>query len=162
MKKTPPDPCPRCVKLAWQELIRVETVMPIPAKNPPLSREKPEPCCIDCAAADALMAWMFRDPKNARPVWEQLQWKRLKRAPSQRETEWPSDLKQQFLMARICIGNDRQEQLRMPGAKIGLVYFGITKPSAPGDLDRHYDWLRAAKLINEENELLIDEERDDE
>lgn len=134
-------PCLRCAGLALKDQIRVETVMPIPAANPPLSREDNTPCCIDCAAADALVAWMFREPEKAQPVWKQVQWKRLKRAPL------AHDLSINFLMARIAVGNDRQEQLRLPGVPMGLVYYGLVKPSAPGDLERHYDWLRTVKLI---------------
>ncbi|MDO8679381.1 MAG: hypothetical protein Q7R30_12570, partial [Acidobacteriota bacterium] len=50
----PPPPCPRCLKLAWADRVRKETVMPIP-DDPPLSREDNKPCCYDCAAADGLM-----------------------------------------------------------------------------------------------------------
>ena len=42
---------------------------------------------------------------------------------------------------RVAVGNDRQEQLRLPGAPMGLVKEGITKPSQPGDLERHHVWL---------------------
>jgi hypothetical protein len=46
-----------------------------------------------------------------------------------------------FAMARVAVGNDRQEQYRLPGAPIGLVKVGIMAPSAPGDLERHHAWL---------------------
>jgi hypothetical protein len=46
-----------------------------------------------------------------------------------------------FRMARIAVANDRQEQYRMPGVKMGLVLAGITKPNEPGDFEKHLDWL---------------------
>lgn len=46
-----------------------------------------------------------------------------------------------FTMARIAVGNDRQEQYRLPGFPGGLVKMGLMRPSAPGDLDEQYDWL---------------------
>lgn len=53
---------------------------------------------------------------------------RLRRAPN-------------FLAARIAVGNDRQEQYRLPGAPMGLVQEGVVRASAPGDLERHHAWL---------------------
>lgn len=46
-----------------------------------------------------------------------------------------------FEAARIAVGNDRQEQYRLPGVKMGLVKIGIVRPSKEGDLERHYAWL---------------------
>ena len=46
-----------------------------------------------------------------------------------------------FEMARIAVGNDRQEQYRLPGALMGTVAMGVTRPSAAGDLERHHAWL---------------------
>ena len=64
-----------------------------------------------------------------------------------------------FLSARICVGNCRQEQLRLPGARLGLVAEGLMRPSLPGDLEKHHDWLRQlAKKepwITEDGELLL-------
>lgn len=45
-----------------------------------------------------------------------------------------------FAMARIAVGNDRQEQLRMPGFPMGLVLYGIMRPSQPGDFETLLDW----------------------
>jgi hypothetical protein len=50
-------------------------------------------------------------------------------------------------MARTAVGNDRQEQYRLPGAPIGLVGRGLMKPNVHGDLARHYEWLRTAGLL---------------
>lgn len=47
----------------------------------------------------------------------------------------------EFYAARIAVGNDRQEQLRLPGAPLGLVYHRLVQPCAPGDLERHSAWL---------------------
>ena len=49
-----------------------------------------------------------------------------------------------WVAARTAVGNDRQEQLRLPGAPMGLVKAGLTKPSKPGDFDRHVAWLNFA------------------
>lgn len=43
-----------------------------------------------------------------------------------------------FEMARIAVGNDRQESYRLPGVRMGVV--GI-RPSQPGDLDDQHRWL---------------------
>lgn len=48
-----------------------------------------------------------------------------------------------FEMARIAVGNDRQEQLRLPGAPMGLVQAGLMRPSRSGDLEKHHAWLEA-------------------
>lgn len=46
-----------------------------------------------------------------------------------------------FVAARVAVGNDRQEQYRLPGAPMGLVMMGLVRPSAPGDLERQCAWL---------------------
>jgi hypothetical protein len=47
-----------------------------------------------------------------------------------------------FAMARIAVGNDRQEQLRLPGAPMGLVRAGRMRPSHDGDMDTLHRWQR--------------------
>lgn len=47
-----------------------------------------------------------------------------------------------FVAARIAVGNDRQAQYRLPNVPLGLVKAGLMAPSAPGDYDRHLEWLR--------------------
>ena len=44
-------------------------------------------------------------------------------------------------MARTATGNDRMEQLRLPGAPMGLVLAGYMKPSELGEFERHLKWL---------------------
>ena len=61
-----------------------------------------------------------------------------------------------WVQARIAVANDRQEQYRLPGAPMGLVQKGIVQPSEEGDLDRHYEWLREAGLIDDDNQLRED------
>lgn len=46
-----------------------------------------------------------------------------------------------FEMARIAIGNDRQDQYRLPGIPMGTVMMGFTKPSRDGDLADQHAWL---------------------
>lgn len=133
-----PPPCPRCLPLAWNGLIRREIVQPLP-ECPPLSMENNEPCCYDCASADALVK-LFNRPDHGGSVLTASRWKALSRAPSDTDGF-------DFLMARICVGNDRQEQYRLPGAPMGLVYHKLVRPSAPGDLDRHLDWLHASAIL---------------
>jgi len=48
-----------------------------------------------------------------------------------------------FEMARIAVGNDRQEQYRLPGVPLGLVQRNLMRPSKDGDLDRQHAWLDA-------------------
>ncbi len=48
-----------------------------------------------------------------------------------------------FVAARIATGSDREDQLRLPGAPMGLVLAGLLRPSQPGDLERHHEWLNA-------------------
>jgi hypothetical protein len=55
-----------------------------------------------------------------------------------------------FEQARIAVGNDRQEQYRLPGAPMGLVQSGLVKPSKAGDFDKHIAWL--AEVFNTEEE----------
>jgi hypothetical protein len=45
-------------------------------------------------------------------------------------------------MARTAVGNDRREQYRLPGASMGLVGAGLVRPSAPGDLEDQFRWMR--------------------
>lgn len=124
-------PCTRCLKLAWDNRIRLETVMPIPDTKiaalacVPSKHEDAGPCCVDCAAADTLvkMGIVIKPRRNL-----------------------PKDLDQAFLMARVCVGNDRQEQLRLPGAPMGLVLMHIVRPCAEGDLEKHHAWMDEYRL----------------
>lgn len=44
-----------------------------------------------------------------------------------------------FGMARIAVGQDWAEQLRLPGVRIGATK--LVPPAEPGDLDAHAEWL---------------------
>jgi hypothetical protein len=104
------EPCERCLELARDRQIRVETVQRLPAAPwTPLAQDRSGPCCFDCASADALM--------------------RLNPGAYT------------FTMARIAVGNDRQEQYRLPGAPMGLVGIRIVRPSVKGDLEDQHAWL---------------------
>jgi hypothetical protein len=89
------------------------------ATAPPGHVDHNIPCCYDCAAADTIIKLKYV------PGW----------------TKDPRDYGSSFSMARIVVGNDRQEQLRLPGAPMGMVYHGVVRPSAPGDLEKHHRWM---------------------
>jgi hypothetical protein len=119
--------CPRCLMLSMGEDVWPEMVMPLPpGAEAPLARDGSGPCCHDCAAADSL--WDIVLPGKYAHLSE-------RRATRERDT-W-------FAMARIAVGNDRMEQMRLPGAPMGLVWFGLTAPSKPGDLHAHAQWLES-------------------
>lgn len=102
-------PCPRCLELATDRLVRPEVVqrMPEGVGIAPIARDGSGKCCFDCASADALTGRMGLT----------------------------------FLMARIAVGNDRQEQYRLPGVPMGLAMDGQIRKSAPGDLEDQHRWL---------------------
>src|SRR5688572_21996790 len=47
----------------------------------------------------------------------------------------------QWVSCRIATGNDRMEQIRLPGAPMGLVAAGFMRANEEGDLERHHAWL---------------------
>lgn len=47
----------------------------------------------------------------------------------------------EWIMGRVAVANDRQEQLRAPGLPLGLVYHRFMRPNAPGALEKHHKWL---------------------
>ena len=57
-----------------------------------------------------------------------------------------------FEMARIAVGNCRQDNYRLPGAPMGLVGLGVVRPSKKGDLEDQHAWLERQKWFG------IDEE----
>lgn len=116
-------PCPRCLDLYKRERIRGETVMPMPqGAYAPMEMYRPVKCCRDCAAADTLVRIGLI---GGRP---------------QRDSD--ADRETAFIMARIVVGNDRQEQLRLPGVPMGMVGEGLVAPCVEGDFDRHHAWLK--------------------
>lgn len=56
----------------------------------------------------------------------------------------------EFSMARIVVGNERREQLRMPGLMMGMVKAGWVRPSKPGDFERHIEWLAEHNILHGE------------
>lgn len=117
------DPCPRCLPLAGFGRIRAETVQRLPANGPPLDMQG-NPCCWDCQAADNLVKM------------------KLVPTPIDENDSIP------FIMARVVVGNDRQEQYRLPGVLIGLVKEGLVRPSKKGDLQKHWDWMERNDWFN--------------
>lgn len=134
------EPCPLCLEARRKGFIRTEAIQPLPALAPPHSTEGNRPCCHDCQAADTLLRVLERQGDRigayARSKAEAL-------APKHDRTAW--------LMMRCVVGNDRQEQYRVPGAPLGMVYFGLVRESAPGDLERHHAWLQAHHLEGEDD-----------
>lgn len=115
-------PCPRCLDLYERERIRGETVMPLPqGAFAPMEMYRPVKCCRDCASADTLI--------------------RIKLIGHGSDRDTDADRETSFIMARIVVGNDRQEQLRMPGIPMGMVGEGLVAPCEPGDFEKHHAWL---------------------
>jgi hypothetical protein len=125
-------PCPRCLKLARDRRIRVEMVQRLPegVAAAPLARDGSGKCCLDCASADAVMGRLL--------------------TPSAEDGD--DRRGQYFEMARIAVGNDRQEQYRVPGAPMGLVAEGVVRPSKPGDLKNQLAWLERMRWFLYEGE----------
>lgn len=104
------EPCPRCLELKMQGVLRTEMVQPLPeGAMAPLGLDRRK-CCYDCAAADTLV--------------------KLK-------------IGCDFGMARVAVGNERQEQYRLPGIPMGLVGERLVRPSEEGDLEAQHKWLDA-------------------
>lgn len=47
----------------------------------------------------------------------------------------------EFHSMRTCTGEDRVQQMRIPGAPLGLIQAGMMEPNKPGDWERHQAWL---------------------
>lgn len=59
----------------------------------------------------------------------------------------------EFNMARVAVGNDRLESLRLPdGRFFGLVKDGIVRPSRTGDLITLLNWQREMGYPEEEDD----------
>lgn len=139
-KKTkPPKPCPRCLKLAWAGLIRAETVMPLPTDlAPPLAEDGSGPCCHDCQAADTIGKTILRPNTQ---VWG---------STTVGGTKHPLRRGMPFDALRIVVGNERQEQLRLPEGMrkfFGLVAQGYVRPSVGENaLADHQAWLESVGI----------------
>lgn len=131
-------PCLRCVKLAYSGRIRTETVMPLPpGDTAPEAADGSGPCCWDCQSADNLQKLMSRGlaphlgPRTRHVVHKTTQ---------ERIDDWSAFT---FVMARVAVGNDRQEQLRMPGMPMGLAHpsVNLVRLSKTNALQDHHDWM---------------------
>jgi hypothetical protein len=133
-----PEPCPRCMWALANRHIRAEAVRPLPpgALAPLEKRPKGKPCCHDCAAADNLMQVFLvrRDPLVVQAVCRALP-----------DIEDP-EAERSWGMMRTAVGNDRQEQLRLPGMPMGLVLLGYVRSSEAGDLDFQHRWASATGI----------------
>lgn len=134
-----PEPCPRCVAWAREELPverdhgLAEMVQPLPeGALAPLARDGSGPCCRDCALADGLLSVAIRGTRFPR-----VEFLLASRWGRHRRNDVPGGLTWEML--RLAVGNDRREQLRLPGAPMGLVLSGL-QPSEPGELDTHRRW----------------------
>jgi len=136
---TAPQPCPRCLALAWAGKIRVETVQSLPPTAPPLAEDGSGPCCHDCQAADVVSKIVF----GGAQVWAATELGGHKRPL----TVMP------FSAMRVVVGNDRQEQLRLPENLrpfFGLVAHGFVRPSIGANaLDDHYAWMKLVGLLRD-------------
>lgn len=123
---TNPAPCGRCLELAQKRYIRTETVMPLPP-----GAMAPMPVDRDCGYRKHCF-----DCASA-------------------ETLVRRGVVPEFGMARIAVGNCRQEQLRLPGVPLGLVQTGHVRPSEEGDLEKHHAWmdLTGISKIDEEGRV---------
>jgi hypothetical protein len=133
-------PCPCCSKLIGSgtevEQIRLEMVLPLPERFAPLARtdvkdgketlvKRAEPICYDCAAAEGLMS-LTRSERTRQGLLD-------------------------FVMARIAIGGERQEMLRLTGVRMGT---GLARACADGDLNRLRDWQRSKFGDEEERDAV--------
>ncbi len=57
-----------------------------------------------------------------------------------------------FYMARVAVGNDRVEHLRMPpgmSEHFGLVKMGAVRPCSLEDLEGHHAWLAKHRILGD-------------
>lgn len=139
-KDRPPEPCPRCVKLAWDGQIRAETVMPLPVgADAPLAEDGSGPCCHDCQAADTINKTILGGRSKA--IWG---------ATQQGGQKHPLERGMPFYAVRVVVGNERQEQLRLPEGirkHFGLVAKGLVRPSVGENaLEDHQAWLASVGI----------------
>lgn len=128
-------PCPRCLREHIQGRLRREAVQELPdgVGVAPLARDGSGTCCFDCAAADGLVALSVN--RTLPPG-------KLRARTGDSALTWE--------MARVAVGNDRQEQYRLPGVRMGLAYHGLIKLNGEGDLTRHQAWLDAVLPVDDE------------
>jgi hypothetical protein len=150
--KNDPKPCPRC--LVWftgmvdQRYGLAEMVQPLPSCAPALARDGSGPCCADCQSADTLHQQMNKEPAPqglhglaaaAQSFFRPIPYTEA----CEEENEGPHrSTSMTWRMGRVAVGNDRREQLRLPGFPTGLCVGGLMALSAKGDLERHGAWLK--------------------
>jgi hypothetical protein len=105
-------PCPRCTALARELKIRAEMVMSLPAGAFAPQDYRGNKQCFDCNAAQLVQRVVLKIPGITG-----------------------------FEMARIAVGNDRQESLRLPSVPMGLIMAGLMQASKVGDFERHLKWI---------------------
>ena len=138
-------PCPRCLALAMADQLRLECVLPLFAGAlAPRAVDGSGPCCIDCGAADLVVKMLDRNAFKRRQVMT-----RVRLHPRLRHERAFANLDAGFTfeMARIAVGNDRQESLRLLGAPLGLIYEGWMRASQPGELTLHHAWMNRVGLV---------------
>ncbi len=127
------NPCPRCINAHMLGAIRKEAIMPLPeGAAAPLDLDG-NPYCYDCASADSLVKMGIiggRDPFD-----------------HGHEDEFEDSCASAFMMARTAVGNDRQEQFRLPGVPMGLVLGGYVRASKKGDWEKHLEWQESQDLL---------------
>ena len=126
--------CHRCLTLSLGDHVWPEMVMPLPQEHAPLARDGSGPCCFDCASADSLWRAVLS------PQYAQIT------DASWRDETW-------FVMARVAVGNDRLESMRLPLVPRGLIYFGVMAPSDHGDLEKHSAWLDSLGFFTQGSDL---------
>ena len=132
-------PCSRCIKMAFEGQIRTEMVQPLPPEPlTPLAVDGSGPCCFDCQSADNLQKILRT---RARPELEPRTRHVLKRVLHCDILDGWSLLT--FPMARVCVGNDRQEQLRLPGVPMGLAHPSVSliRVNQGDALTDHHAWM---------------------
>jgi hypothetical protein len=133
-------PCPRCLSMAMNDALRLECVMPLfSGADAPLAVDGSGPCCIDCGAADTVVKVLNVDRSvRARHMTRWRMHPRLRHDPAMLKG---ADRGINFGMARVAVGNDRQESMRLPGVKMGLAYEGWVRVSQPGEWQAHVAWM---------------------
>jgi hypothetical protein len=152
------EPCPRCLPLAWSHRIRLETVQPLPPE-PPLGLDG-EPCCFDCQTADNLRKILrdgFPAPGGGKTAGIAVRTNHML-SQSGIPRKWDNEDwgLLTFVMARVCVGNDRQEQLRLPGMPMGLAHpsIAILRPNQGDAMSDHHAWMDRCGLNLDDAKLL--------
>jgi len=153
-----PAPCSRCLKWSASLFVhssyppRLEMIQPLPQLAPALARDGSGPCCPDCQSADTLHDMFHRGLLGPAGVWRCNE-VRKRSSPPLADEPVGSNSPFTWSMARVAVGNCRQEQLRLP-VPMGLAGLGLVPMSLPGDLRRHHQWMRANGVVWAEDEAV--------